>query len=177
MSQLREQHERWKAARARLMGERVKQPSLKDVLTVTVVDEPPKQSAGKRGKRKVYDEDWAEYLRQAQNPLTPRWKRITLELCVKYKVSFVALTSDRRELPLPSIRAEAWWRIRNETTLSYTTIARLFRKDHTTVLYGVEQHEKRVGNSARSECLLREHLQRSFTANNDFDAATAECVA
>lgn len=50
-----------------------------------------------------------------------------------------------RTLGVCRARHELWWRIRNDSArhYSYAEIARLFRRDHTTVLHGVQAHRRR----------------------------------
>lgn len=45
-------------------------------------------------------------------------------------------------------RQEAMWEIRQRTRLSFPQIAeKLGRKDHTTIIHGVREHERRMAQS------------------------------
>lgn len=41
-------------------------------------------------------------------------------------------------------RQEAYWIVRQETGLSYASLARLFGRDHTTIIHGIRAHEARM---------------------------------
>lgn len=60
-------------------------------------------------------------------------------------VTVAQLMGDNRHVPVVLARQEAWWRIWREHGYSYPRIAKLFGKDHTTVMYGVKKHIERVG--------------------------------
>jgi chromosomal replication initiation ATPase DnaA len=41
-------------------------------------------------------------------------------------------------------RHKAMWRARHETSSSYLKLARIFKRDHSTVIYGVKRWEARI---------------------------------
>ena len=61
-----------------------------------------------------------------------------------HRVTVAQMMGDNRHVPVVLARQEAWWRIWREHGYSYPRIGRLFKKDHTTVLYGVRKHQERV---------------------------------
>ena len=67
------------------------------------------------------------------------------EICRRRGVLAHAVCGRSRMLSVCRARQELWWRIRNhpERHYSYLEIARLFRRDHTTVLHGVVTHDAR----------------------------------
>lgn len=75
----------------------------------------------------------------------PAWKRIAREVCLKHQVSMAELLSMRRSQFLCLARYEAFWRCREETTMSLPQIGYRFGgRDHTTVLHGIRRHEQRM---------------------------------
>jgi chromosomal replication initiation ATPase DnaA len=51
-----------------------------------------------------------------------------------------------RSQAIARARHEVWWRIRHhpEREYSYPEIARLFARDHTTIMAGISAHERRA---------------------------------
>lgn len=81
----------------------------------------------------------------APSVLKARWKQILAEVCAKHDISPMDILSARRRADIVVARQECMWRIRNETPLSLPQIGdRLGGRDHTTILYGVRMHEKRM---------------------------------
>ncbi len=80
--------------------------------------------------------------------LTPSFSAIVAEVCAKHGVSWRELVSQRRAKPLVRARHEAYWRCIAETRASYPQVARLFDRDHTTIMHGVNAHRRR-GAAAR----------------------------
>lgn len=75
----------------------------------------------------------------------PQWKRIALEVCAKHEIELNELLSPRRSREVVKARHECFWRCKKETSLSFPQIGRYFgSRDHTTVLHGIRQHEKRM---------------------------------
>jgi len=82
---------------------------------------------------------------------TPAWKRIAREVCLKHQVSMAELLSMRRSQFLCLARYEAFWRCREETTMSLPQIGYRFGgRDHTTVLHGIRRHEERMREAQRA---------------------------
>lgn len=69
--------------------------------------------------------------------------RIAEEVATRHRISVEELKSKSLQRRLAWPRQEAWWRMRLETRASYPAIARLFGRDHTTVIYGVRAFERR----------------------------------
>lgn len=81
----------------------------------------------------------------ALQPMTmPRWLRITTEVANRYRMPVSVLTSPSRGRQVVIARNEAMWRVREETNLSFPQIGAKFHRDHTTVLHGYRQHQKRL---------------------------------
>jgi hypothetical protein len=77
-------------------------------------------------------------------------KEIGREVAEKHRIPFSVLLSERRTKPVVMARHEAFWRCHRETSLSLPQIGRfLGGKDHTTVLWGIRQHEKRMETAGR----------------------------
>ena len=78
-----------------------------------------------------------------------RARQIISEVAQKHDLSVEGLLERRRYPGLVRARWEAMWRLRDETTLSLPEIAqRLGLADHTTVLYGIRAHAKRMAEGA-----------------------------
>lgn len=70
--------------------------------------------------------------------------RIALEVGLRYDVTLPQMMEDLRYRDIVQARWETWYRIWRELGHSYPRIARAFGKDHSTVLYGVRKHQKRM---------------------------------
>lgn len=79
-----------------------------------------------------------------QLPPMPNWLRIASEVSARHKLSIKELTGPGRQRYIVVARNEAFWRIREETKLSFPQIGAKFGRDHTTVLHGYHQHAKRL---------------------------------
>ena len=74
-----------------------------------------------------------------------RWKFIIREVCEKHGIKLNEIMSVRRPTKITTARHEAFYRLKNETSMSYPQIGRVMGGfDHTTVLHGVKMHEKRM---------------------------------
>jgi chromosomal replication initiation ATPase DnaA len=69
---------------------------------------------------------------------------IVEDICEKYKIPERDIFSHRSHKTLMVPRHECWWRVRNETRLSYPVIAAFFHRDHTTIMDGCRRHEERM---------------------------------
>lgn len=66
-------------------------------------------------------------------------------ICKVYGVSVTALASNRRQRHLCAARQHLMWLLRQETLWSLPQIGNfLGGRDHTTILYGVRQHQRRI---------------------------------
>lgn len=80
----------------------------------------------------------------------PTVQEILAEVAKKYGVTVLELVGDRRDRMIVRARQEAMWRCSKETGKSGAAIARLMRRDHTSVIAGVRRHEERMReNNAR----------------------------
>lgn len=65
--------------------------------------------------------------------------RIIAEVSSTYLVSADDLVSDRRDEPVAWARHVAMWLARELTSFSYPNIAKVFNRDHTTVIHAVRR--------------------------------------
>lgn len=72
-------------------------------------------------------------------------RQILAEVARHHGLKVSDLVSHSRPRNITRARQEAYYRIRNETTLSLTTIGNLVDKDHTSVLHGIRAHAERYG--------------------------------
>jgi len=80
-------------------------------------------------------------------PLVPiaHWRTIAREVAEKHHVLLSDMVSPRRARHIVDARYEAFWRCRNETAMSLPQIGKRFGgRDHTTVLHGVREYERRI---------------------------------
>jgi chromosomal replication initiator protein len=72
-------------------------------------------------------------------------RNIAVAVAKIHGVRFVDLISNRRHKHLCHARQHAMWEIRRRTKLSLPQIGQLLGgRDHTTVLHGLKQHERRL---------------------------------
>lgn len=75
--------------------------------------------------------------------------QITREVLLKHELTWTSVISARRHSQLVRARQELMWRLQRETTMSLPQIGRFIGgRDHTTVLHGARQHQKRVDAKA-----------------------------
>jgi chromosomal replication initiator protein len=83
--------------------------------------------------------DWIHF-----GPTGP--SKIIAEIAAKHGLSLAEITSRDRCFRIAHPRQEAMYELRRRTQLSLPQIAhRLGVKNHTTVIYGVRAHAKRMG--------------------------------
>lgn len=75
--------------------------------------------------------------------INSKWRQIIAEVAFKHDVTALDIMSWRRGSVIAA-RQEAWWRIRQETTMSIPQIGRLVQRDHSTLCWGMKQHERRM---------------------------------
>lgn len=69
-------------------------------------------------------------------------------VCARYGVTMPVLLSPLRAARIVRARQEGMWLARRYTGMSLPAIARAFgRKDHSTVLWAIRQHSKRISYS------------------------------
>jgi chromosomal replication initiation ATPase DnaA len=68
------------------------------------------------------------------------------EVCKRRGVTLNEVCGRARSQAISRARQEVWWRIRHhpEREYSYPEIARLFARDHTTIMAGISAHERRT---------------------------------
>lgn len=72
-------------------------------------------------------------------------REVILEVCDRRGLTLAEMISPRRNAVLVWARQEAMWECRRQTTASFPQIARaLGKQDHTCVIHGARQHEKRM---------------------------------
>ena len=78
-----------------------------------------------------------------------RWKQIVHEVAQKHGMSVVELISRRRNNKIILARHEVFYRLRQETRMSFPDIARRMGGwGHTTVMHGAARHEQRMKEGA-----------------------------
>lgn len=173
MSALAEQHERWVGARSRLWRAlpAVVKPTRERPVSPFVREAQERRERALKsianafpppGKHRLFaapiirlDEDGNplpdDVERAQDNPLVPKWKQIALDVGKKHGVKLNEITSIRRARYIVLARDEALWRCRNETSLSFPQIGRLFGgRDHSTILVAIRRHEKRMREAANA---------------------------
>lgn len=77
-------------------------------------------------------------------PRSP-YRRIAAEVAMAHGLSVADLRGPSVVRYIARARQEAFWRLRNETTISQPAIGKWFGdRDHTTVLWGVRKHQERL---------------------------------
>jgi len=90
------------------------------------------------------------------------WREIVREVCEVHRISKNDMLSKRRSKHIVKAKHEAFYRLRQETTLSLPTIGRLMGGyDHSSVLYGCRKHELILANNAASlaEFMAKHHTR------------------
>ena len=72
-------------------------------------------------------------------------KQIILEEAKAAGVSYETLISYNNTLRVIAVRRKAMYRAHKETDKTYTQIARVFKRDHTTIISGIRYEERRIG--------------------------------
>lgn len=62
----------------------------------------------------------------------------------RYGIKYEDLIGPSRSRAITPIRQEAMWECRRQTERSYPQIARIFHRDHTTVIHGARRHQGRL---------------------------------
>lgn len=69
---------------------------------------------------------------------------IIAEVADQYHVTPAEILSPGRRAALTKARKKAMWRARHETNSSYLKLARIFKRDHSTVIYNVKCWEAKL---------------------------------
>lgn len=81
--------------------------------------------------------------------INSRWREIIKEVCVKHEVPILAVRGNHRSRDIVRARHEVFYRLRTETGLSYTSIAKKVGNfDHTTAISGYNSHVRRMKKQA-----------------------------
>ena len=73
------------------------------------------------------------------------WIRdIIAETADKYRILPDDILGPRRTAKVANARKLAMWRARHETNSSYLKLARIFKRDHSTVIYNVKCWEAKL---------------------------------
>jgi chromosomal replication initiation ATPase DnaA len=96
----------------------------------------------------------AEYLAGLPGPNT---RTILLPFLKKHGVLWSEMVTDRREKILTVARQEMYTVLR-KNDWSYTRIARLFHRDHTSVLWGVRRWEEKHGVDAIPDSFVDDNV-------------------
>lgn len=76
---------------------------------------------------------------------------VVAQVAAEFGVSVLDIKSERRGRHLCKARLKFYWRAARETKHSYPEIGRFCGgRDHTTVLYGIRVHEKRMAKEGRT---------------------------
>ena len=69
----------------------------------------------------------------------------------KHGIDASLIQSDRRYKKLVAARHELWWRVRTELNYSFPKIARLARRDHSSVIYAVQVFSAKMLDSQQAQ--------------------------
>lgn len=81
-------------------------------------------------------------------PLPVTIKRVVDEVSRTTGVSVEDIYSKKRTANIANARKMSFYIIRNVTDMSYSAIGEEFKKDHTTVMYNIEEMEKIIANNS-----------------------------
>lgn len=73
--------------------------------------------------------------------------KILMEVCEKHGLRPVIVTGRGQTSVVVKARHEVFWRCANETSATYGEIARIFDRDHTSVLNGIRRHADRINGT------------------------------
>ena len=76
--------------------------------------------------------------------------RIKREVAARHGVTVEQIDGLSRHAKVNAARQEAMWTARERTLLSLSKIGVLFNRDHTSVLWGIRQHEARMAGTSIS---------------------------
>jgi chromosomal replication initiation ATPase DnaA len=71
------------------------------------------------------------------------------DVCKRRGVTLDEVCGRARSQAISRARQEVWWRIRHhpDRDYSYPEIARLFARDHATIMAGIHAHERRASGA------------------------------
>ena len=74
-------------------------------------------------------------------------KDIIAEVADEYLIFPSDITGHKRRPKFVAPRHKAMWRARTETNASYLKLARIFKRDHSTVIHGVKCWEAKINGT------------------------------
>ena len=81
----------------------------------------------------------------------PLWKEIQLEVCAKHGVDlFKEIYADKRLRKYTLARQEIFYRLRHDAKMSLMDISKKMKRDHTTVMSGINRHAQRLEKEQKS---------------------------
>ena len=78
--------------------------------------------------------------------LRPQWKKDAIEICVKRGVTLAQVIDQNRAQIVVDARQEICWHMSKNLKMSLTRIGDLIKRDNTSVLYSVREHQKVLDN-------------------------------
>lgn len=74
--------------------------------------------------------------------INSRWRDIVKQVCDKHRITPMDIRSRHRARDIVAARYEAFYRLREETALSFPNIAKKMGNfDHTTAIHGYQRHK------------------------------------
>ena len=172
MSYKQQLQEHYKAVRARMLKNAIREEKPR-LLFIREKEEPPKAGlVSEEAENKIvtdalsvsdnsaiYDTQQAlalanEVLNSPRLPPIPglvlnesgavRWMRILHAVAAKHQVGVDEILSKSRRRLIVEARFEVFYRLRVDLSLTYTKIAQLMKKDHTTVMHGVSKLRQKL---------------------------------
>ena len=77
-------------------------------------------------------------------PRVFRWRKIVKHVADRHGYCPQEILGKHRPDRLVSARLEAYWLVKEITGMSYPHVGKIFGRDHSTVLYGIKEFEKRL---------------------------------
>lgn len=138
-------HERAKAARERML------PANHVALTAAERERERVTMIAAREAERV-DEIVSRYRLATASLANPKMQvaRIKSDVAQKHGVSVEDIDGPRRTAKIARARQEAMWLAYRGTRITLTPLGRLFNRDHTSVLWGIRQHEARMAGTSIS---------------------------
>lgn len=69
---------------------------------------------------------------------------ILIEVCFMFKLSVQQILGKSKRAPKVKARHHLMWRLRKELKMSYGTIGKFCKRDHSTVVYAVQKIEAKL---------------------------------
>ena len=137
-------HERAKAARLRLSrtGRVVADERERERLARQIADREAERVAAVVSQYRLATASLANPKMQVS--------RIKRDIAHKHGVSVEDIDGPRRTAKIARARQEAMWLAYRGTRITLTPLGRLFNRDHTSVLWGIRQHEARMAGTSIS---------------------------